>query len=110
VPLHAARERERGYNQAAALADALAATLAAPRLPRALRRLRATRPQAQLSERERRANLAGAFGLERPASLAGRRVLVVDDVMTTGATIAACLEALRAAGAVAAGVALAWTP
>jgi ComF family protein len=110
VPLHPSRERERGYNQAAMLADALAEALAAPRGARSLVRLRATRPQARLSERARRANVEGAFALRRPASLAGRRVLVVDDVMTTGATLDACLSALGEAGAKAAGVALAWTP
>jgi ComF family protein len=108
VPLHAARERERGYNQAGLLADALAEVLEAPRLHGALRRVRATRPQARLGEASRRSNVAGAFAATRPASLAGRRVLIVDDVMTTGATLAACLETLQAAGARAAGVTLAW--
>lgn len=109
VPLHPARERERGYNQAASLADALADALAAPRLPGALRRVRATRAQARLGEAARRANVAGAFAAVKPARLDGRRVLVVDDVMTTGATMDACLAALDGAGARAAGVALAWT-
>jgi ComF family protein len=108
VPLHAARLRERGYNQSAVLADALADALGAPRWPGALRRTRATRPQARLGPRERRANLEGAFAIERPAWLRGRRVLVVDDVLTTGATLDATLAALHDAGAVAAGVALAW--
>jgi ComF family protein len=109
VPLHPARERERGYNQAAALADALARALRAPRLSGALARVRATRPQATLGEAARRANVSGAFAVRRHAPLAGRRVLVVDDVMTTGATLAACLDELGAAGANAAGVTLAWT-
>ncbi len=109
VPLHPARERERGYNQAASLADALADALGSPRLPGALRRVRATRAQARLGEAARRANVAGAFAAVKPARLEGRRVLVVDDVMTTGATMDACLAALDAAGARAAGVALAWT-
>jgi ComF family protein len=110
VPLHPARERERGYNQAALLADALAAALAAPRWPGGLRRVRATRPQARLAEAARRANVSGAIAVARPAALTGRRVLVVDDVMTTGATLATCLETLADAGARAAGVTLAWTP
>jgi ComF family protein len=110
VPLHPARERERGYNQAALLADALAEALGAPRWPGALARVRATRPQANLAEAARRANVSGAFAVVRPGALAGRHVLVVDDVMTTGATLAACLDALAAAGAKAAGVTLAWTP
>jgi len=108
VPLHAARLRERGYNQSAALADALADALGAPRLPGALRRVRATPPQARLGPAARRANLAGAFAIERPAWLRGRRLLVVDDVVTTGATLDAALAALHHAGADAAGVALAW--
>jgi ComF family protein len=109
VPLHPARERERGYNQAAELADALAGVLGAPRLPGALARVRATPPQAKLGEAARRRNVAGAFAVARRSGLAGRRVLVVDDVMTTGATLEACLDVLGRAGAHAAGVTLAWT-
>jgi ComF family protein len=108
VPLHPARLRERGYNQSAALADALADALGAPRLPGAMRRTRATAPQARLGPAQRRANLEGAFAIERPACLRGRRVLLVDDVITTGATLDAALAALHDAGAVAAGVPLAW--
>ena len=108
VPLHRTRQRERGYNQAALLADALAACVAAPRLPGALTRVRATRAQARLGAAERRANLAGAFRVTHPLALAGRSVLIVDDVLTTGATLEACLEPLHAARAKATGVALAW--
>lgn len=108
VPLHPARLRERGYNQSAELADALADALGAPRWPGALRRVRATAPQARLGPAARRANLAGAFAAERPGRLRGRRVLLVDDVVTTGATLDAALAALHDAGARAAGVALAW--
>jgi ComF family protein len=108
VPLHRARRRERGYNQAAVLADALAVALAAPRLPGALTRMRPTRTQARLGPAERRANLAGAFRVERPGSLAGRSVLIVDDVLTTGATLEACLAPLREAGAESTAVTLAW--
>lgn len=108
VPLHAARERERGYNQAARLADALALATRTPRLERAVERVRATPAQARLGARERRENLAGAFRVRRPGALEGRRVLLVDDVITTGATLEGCLTALRSAGAEAHGVALAW--
>jgi ComF family protein len=108
VPLHAARLRERGYNQSSALADALAEALGAPRLEGALTRVRATEPQARLGPARRRANLAGAFAIERPARLRGRRVLLVDDVITTGATLDAALTALHDAGAKAAGATLAW--
>jgi ComF family protein len=110
VPLHRTRRRERGYNQAAALADALAEAIAAPRLAGALVRTRATRAQARLGPAERRRNVSGAFRVAQPAALAGRTVLLVDDVLTTGATLESALAALGAAGAVATGVALAWAP
>ena len=108
VPLHPARRRERGYNQSERLADALSATLGVARLPGALVRTRATRAQARLGAHERRRNVRGAFRVCQPAWLEGRKVLVVDDVITTGATFEACLAALRDAGANPVGVALAW--
>ena len=108
VPLHSARSRERGYNQAALLADALAERLGCPRLPEALLRQRPTRPQARLGPGARRANLAGAIRVRAPERLEGREVLVVDDVITTGSTMEACLDALTACGARPAGAALAW--
>ncbi len=108
VPLHPARRRERGYNQAALLAEALAAAVGAPFLPGALARTRPTRPQARLEPEARRRNLAGAFAVRDARALAGRRVLVVDDVITTGATLEACLASLAGAGAHPAGAALAW--
>jgi ComF family protein len=108
VPLHRARRRERGYNQAAALADALAEAIAAPRLAGALTRVRPTRTQARLGPAERRRNIAGAFRVERPTALEGRSVLLVDDVLTTGATLESALAALASAGADATGVTLAW--
>jgi ComF family protein len=107
LPLHAARERERGYNQAAALAESLSEEIGVPRLPSAVRRVRSTRPQARLDARARRRNVAGAFRVEA-AGLAGRHVIVVDDVVTTGATFEACFDALIEAGARPTGVALAW--
>lgn len=108
VPLHEARRRERGYNQAAVLAEGLADRLGVPRLPGALERVRHTPPQARLGPAERRANLAGAIRVRQPARLAGRSVLVVDDVLTTGATLEGCLDALIGAGARPTGVTLAW--
>jgi ComF family protein len=108
VPLHPARRRERGYNQAALLADALAEAIAAPRLAEALTRVRPTRTQARLDPAARRANVAGAFRVPRPAALAGRSVLIVDDVLTTGATLEASLAPLKAAGAEACAAVLAW--
>ncbi len=102
VPLARARERARGFNQAALLAERLAAGLRLPVRPRWLTRARATAPQSDLGAAERHANVRGAFAAA-PA-VAGRHVIVVDDVLTTGATVAECARALRAAGAVRVGV------
>jgi ComF family protein len=108
VPLHEARRRERGYNQAGVLADELSVRIGVPRLAEALERVRPTRPQARLGAAERRAQLAGAFRARRPETLEGRNVLIVDDVLTTGATLEACFEVLLDAGAHPTGVTLAW--
>lgn len=98
VPLHWRRRWERGFNQAALLARAVARRCGVPSV-RALRRRRATAAQAGLSHAGRRANVSGAFLARRDRRLAGRRVLLVDDVMTTGATASACAAALKRAGA-----------
>jgi ComF family protein len=108
VPLHPARRRERGFDQAALLAEALADRVGAPYLAGALRRTRPTPPQVGRSAMLRRRNVSGAFEVSAPARLRGRRVLVVDDVLTTGATLEACLAALRDAGAHGTGAAFAW--
>lgn len=96
VPLHSSRQRQRGYNQAELLAQALAAGLGVPCSP-LLIRTRATAQQARLHAGERGANLAGAFAVR--GALPGGTLLIVDDVMTTGHTFLACQEALSRAGA-----------
>ena len=108
VPLHPTRRRERGYNQAGLLSEALAGAIGAPRLPEAMTRVRATRAQARLGPAARRLNMAGAFRIDHPNALAGRSVLIVDDVLTTGATLESALESLARAGADARGIVLAW--
>ncbi|HEY2953823.1 MAG TPA: double zinc ribbon domain-containing protein [Candidatus Eisenbacteria bacterium] len=108
VPLHSARRRERGYNQAERLAESLAGRIGVPLLEGAIERVRNTPPQARLDPRSRRANVAGAFRVRHPGRLEGRSILLVDDVITTGATFEACLAALARARVRAAGVALAW--
>ena len=99
VPLHPARLAERGYNQAALLGVEVARELGASLLARGLRRTRATAQQARLDRAGRLANVTGAFRVRAPSLVRGRRVLLVDDVATTGATLAACSGALLAAGA-----------
>ena len=98
VPLHASRLRERGFNQAAMLARAAARILALPVLSRALVRTRATGPQTALDRASRAANVRGSMRAS-PRMVSGVRVLLVDDVFTTGATAAAAAHALLDAGA-----------
>lgn len=110
VPLHRARQRERGYNPAALLADALSAEIGTPRISGLIERCRATPPQSRLDPGARRTNVKGAFRVRRADCLRARKVLVVDDVVTTGATLVEVLGSLRAAGAETAAVALTWAP
>lgn len=98
VPLHEKKRRQRGYNQSALLAYALASRLALPFEEDWLSRVRDTGSQTRLSAAARAKNVAGAF-LAKPAQTAGKRVLIVDDVLTTGATVSECALALRRAGA-----------
>ncbi len=99
VPLSPRRERERGYNQSALLADALARRLNRRFDGSSLVRVRETEHQARLSGDDRRDNLRDAFAVPDPRYVRGRTVLLVDDVMTTGATLSHCARPLRAAGA-----------
>jgi ComF family protein len=97
MPLHSSRLRERGFNQSAELAKRLAAKTGCPLLLHACQRVRATLPQAALTWKARRGNLRGAFVCS--AAVAGKHVAVVDDVMTSGASMNELAKALRRAGA-----------
>ena len=98
VPLHAARLRERGYNQAALLAREMARRVGLAVDERTLVRQRATASQVKLNAKQRKENVRDAFCCSSNA-LAGKQVLLVDDVCTTGATLEACAVALREGGA-----------
>ena len=98
VPVPAS-SRARGYNVPERLARPMARAVGVPLEPKALVRVHAARRQEGLSLDERLANVAGAFAVPDPERVEGKRVLLVDDVITTGATVAACAQALLAAGA-----------
>ena len=104
VPLHPGRLRQRTYNQSLLLARRLARKWRLPVAPRLLVRCRATAPQQGLNAEARRQNLRGAFVLRAPVT--GARVLLIDDVLTTGATAEACCRVLLAGGADEIGVAV----
>ena len=99
VPLHPRRLVERGFDQAALLAMPVARRRGIRCAPRALVRTRPTPPQASLDRAARSANVADAFLCPMPAVVSGRSVLLVDDVRTTGATLASCIDVLCRAGA-----------
>jgi ComF family protein len=105
VPLHSSRLRERGFNQAELIArealDRVSGGAAADFQLRSgvLRRKRATESQTGLTRHQRRENIRGAFEVARPEEVAGREVLLVDDVFTTGTTVSECARVLRRAGA-----------
>jgi ComF family protein len=107
VPLHPTKERAREFNQARRLAACLSRATGIPLEDRWLRRVQPTRTQTQLSRSERAANVRRAFALRRAGTrLDGQRIVLIDDVFTTGATTSACARVLREAGA---GAVCVWT-
>jgi len=99
VPLHGQKQRDRGYNQAALLAAALASRLDRPQAGDVLVRTRDTPTQTKLHAEQRRKNVRGAFAVRAPEWVRGRTVLLIDDVMTTGATLSEAAATLKRAGA-----------
>lgn len=98
VPLHPARERERGFNQAGLLADLLSGKMSILAKP-VLERTRYTTTQTAFDRVERMENLRNAFRLRKKADVRGLRVLLIDDVLTTGSTVSECARILKEAGA-----------
>ena len=98
VPLHPRKERSRSYNQSALLADDLSRLLHLSRAHDCIVRQRSTKTQTGLSARKRRNNVKGAFWVNKSEWVEGRRLLLVDDVMTTGATVGECSRVLKEAG------------
>ena len=99
VPLHVKRLRQRGFNQAVLLGEVLARKWRLPLSRKNLRRIRWTEPQINLSAAERQGNVRGAFAVHDPAEVRERRIILVDDVYTTGSTVAECARTLKKAGA-----------
>ncbi len=99
VPLSRRRETERGYNQAALLGRAVASAAEVDLRRRLLVKVQERPPQSELSAARRRLNAVGAYRASLPSSLKGKHLLLVDDIMTTGATAEACSRALLRAGA-----------
>lgn len=99
VPLYHVRRRGRGYNQSAVLARELARKLGRKSYPGLLKRIRPTISQTNLTAKERLSNVTKAFQYKKGKQLTGKKVLLVDDVMTTGATVNACASALKKGGA-----------
>lgn len=98
VPLHPAKERSRGFNQARLLARRLAQRTGLPLMNRRLVKVRPTPAQTSLEARDRGINLKGSFRVRKAAGLSGKTVLLVDDVCTTGSTLRECSRALGRAG------------
>jgi len=101
VPLHPKRERERGFNQSALLAKEMAKRTGLPFTPNLLRKVKLTPPQSSLTRKERLKVVKGAFTVAKRGniSLGGKKILLVDDILTTGATADECTRTLLSAGA-----------
>jgi ComF family protein len=99
VPLHIERLRKRGFNQALLLFSKWATTEDIPYDPRVLKRPKKTVPQTNLSRKERKKNVRGAFEICSPVAIKGKRIVLVDDVYTTGFTVNECARTLMNAGA-----------
>jgi len=94
VPLHPKKERKRGYNQSQVFAEGIAERTGWALEADVMVRIRHTKTQTKLNKQERQKNIAGAFALARPERIKGKHILLIDDVLTTGATLHACAAEL----------------
>jgi len=99
IPIHHLKKAERGYNQSDFIVKGLSKLLKIPSSSKILKRVRYTQSQTQLNQKEREENVAEAFKVKRRRSIKGKNLLLVDDVITTGATILECGKVLKGAGA-----------
>lgn len=99
VPLHRSRLRSRGFNQAVLLGELFSSRLSVPMLADGLTRTRQTEPQIDLSAEDRKNNVKGAFAVKKMGDISEKRILLLDDVMTTGSTVNECAKVLKKAGA-----------
>jgi competence protein ComFC len=99
VPLHKSRYRERGFNQSEIVAEGISKIAGLPLLKNALIRKKNTKDQTNLSFQQREENVRGAFVVTQPEIMNGKRIILVDDVITTGATLSECARMLKQAGA-----------
>lgn len=99
VPLHVKRLRQRGFNQAVLLGELLSREWGVPMARQAIKRVRWTEPQITLAAGDRAANVRGAFAIADPGIIKGKRVMLIDDVMTTGSTVVECGRLLGKSGA-----------
>ena len=99
VPLEIKRWKNRGYNQSQELGQLIGQSLNVPLISNNLVKIRKTKPQMKLSAIERQENLRGAFKVKNPTEIAGKKIFLIDDVYTTGATMEECAKTLKASGA-----------
>ncbi len=99
IPLHASRLRERGYNQAQLIAELISRHYQLPCAASAMQRIKATSTQTALEAKQRWTNMRGAFRINNPKVIADKSILIVDDLLTTGATASCAALALKDAGA-----------
>jgi ComF family protein len=99
VPLHKSRYRERGFNQSEIIAEEISKATGLPFLKDMLKRKKNTKDQTNLSPQEREKNVRGAFVVTEPEMINGKKIILVDDVITTGATLSECARMLKQAGA-----------